>query len=104
MNTAQVLSYAAQHNIHLATNKGKLILEAPDSALTEEFLESAKQHKPELIRVLSDNRWNPELAAEGYQWCLDCQHLDGLNCTHSDNPFRSQQPQVPRKCRWYEDE
>ena len=47
-------------------------------------------------------RWNPELASEGYVWCLDCQHWGGTACTHTDNPFRNQQPLTPRKCRWYE--
>jgi len=50
MNTAQdILSYAAQHNIHLAASLGKLILEAPDNVLTDDFLSSAKQHKPEIL-------------------------------------------------------
>lgn len=47
-------------------------------------------------------RWNPELTAKGYVWCLDCQHWCGNACTHTDNPFRNQQPLTPRKCRWYE--
>ena len=46
-------------------------------------------------------RWNPEYATQGYVWCLNCQHLDKV-CTHSDNPFRKQCIQVPRKCQWYE--
>ena len=54
MNTAHdVLQYAQQHNIHLAANNGKLILEAPDNVLTDEFLKSAKAHKVELLETLS---------------------------------------------------
>ena len=46
-------------------------------------------------------RWNPELAEQGYQWCLDCQHWLEISCSHPENPFRHQQPLAPRKCRWY---
>ena len=50
------------------------------------------------------DRWNPELASEGYVWCLDCQHFNGVNCNHIDNPFHTveKQPLVPRKCQWFE--
>jgi len=48
------------------------------------------------------DRWSPKLSTEGYVWCLDCQHWGGTACTHTDNPFRNQQPSTPRKCRWYE--
>ena len=49
-------------------------------------------------------RWDPELAVEGYVWCLDCQHFNGVNCDHTDNPFHTVNkcPQAPRKCQWYE--
>jgi len=49
-------------------------------------------------------RWNPELAADGYVWCQDCQHFNSVNCNHPDNPFRTveKQPAVPRLCQWYE--
>ena len=49
-------------------------------------------------------RWNPELASEGYVWCLDCQHFNGVNCNHIDNPFHTveKQPLAPRKCQWFE--
>lgn len=47
-------------------------------------------------------RWNPELAKEGYVWCLDCQYFNNVNCNHPDNPFRSQGAQAPRKCHWYD--
>lgn len=47
-------------------------------------------------------RWNPELAKDGYVWCFDCKFWDNKSCAHPDNPFRSQCPQAPRKCHWYE--
>jgi len=49
-------------------------------------------------------RWNPELASEGYVWCLDCQHFNEVNCDHTDNPFHTiiKCSQAPRKCQWYE--
>jgi len=56
-------------------------------------------HFPE---ISGDDRWNPELAAQGYHWCYDCRYFD-QTCTHPDNPFRKQCPQAPRKCQWYED-
>ena len=50
-------------------------------------------------------RWNPELAAQDYVWCLDCKHFDSVKCNHADNPFHTieKQPAAPRKCQWYED-
>ena len=56
-------------------------------------------------QVTSDSdRWDPELATEGYVWCLDCQHFNGVNCNHTDNPFHTvtKCPKAPRKCQWYE--
>jgi hypothetical protein len=46
-------------------------------------------------------RWDPELASEGYVWCLDCRHWGGTVCGHRKNPHRNQQPLAPRKCEWY---
>ena len=106
MNTARdIISYAEQHDIHISTNEGQLILNAPKEALTDDFLESAKQYKSALIKELSDGRWNPELVIEDYVWCLDCQHFNGVNCNHTDNPFHTvtKCPQAPRKCQWYEE-
>ena len=54
-------------------------------------------------RVKTDNRWYPEIATEGYVWCLDCTHWNGQTCVHTDNPFRKQQPLAPRKCQWYQE-
>ena len=50
-----------------------------------------------------DDRWDPEFASEGYVWCLDCQHFNGVNCDHTDNPFHTvtKCPQAPRKCQWF---
>ena len=50
------------------------------------------------------DRWNPELAAVGYVWCIDCQYFNGVNCDHTDNPFRTitKCKEAPRLCRWYE--
>ena len=49
-------------------------------------------------------RWDPELATQGYVWCIDCQYFNGVNCNHTDNPFNTvtKCPQVARFCRWYE--
>ncbi len=104
MNTAaDILSYAHTHDINLIADDGQLKIDAPEAALTDEFLVSAKQHKSEILEVLTrEDRWDPELAAKGYVWCLDCQHWGGTACTHTDNPFRNQQPSTPRRCRWYE--
>lgn len=106
MNTAtDILAYAKTHDISLIAEDGLLKIDAPKTALTNEFLESAKQHKSEILEVLTkEDRWNPELAKEGYVWCLDCQYFNGVNCDHPDNPFRtvSKCPQAPRKCHWYE--
>ena len=57
-----------------------------------------------LHTISKPERWNPELASEGYVWCLDCQHFNGVNCNHTGNPFHTveKQPLVPRKCQWFE--
>ena len=52
MNTAQILSYAQSHNISLIAENGQLKIDAPKAALTDDFLETAKQHKAELLEVL----------------------------------------------------
>ena len=104
MNTAiDVLNYAKTHDINIIAEGGLLKIDAPEKALTDEFLESAKQHKQEIIRALSE-RWNPELAREGYHWCFDCLHWNG-KCTSLENPYHAVEkcPQAPRFCRWYKD-
>ena len=59
---------------------------------------------PVVFEEKTVDRWNPELADEGYVWCLDCKHFDNVNCHHTDNPFHTieKQPLAPRKCQWYE--
>ena len=107
MNTAiDVLDYAKTHDISLVAEGEQLKIDAPEKALTDEFLESAKLHKSEILGVLTkEDRWDPELAAKGYVWCIDCKHFNDANCTHTDNPFRTvtKCPQAPRKCHWYEE-
>jgi len=105
MNTAiDILAYAKTHNISLKAKDGRLKINAPEKALTEEFLESAKAHKTEIITALSQERWNPELAAQGYQWCFDCKNWNGQSCTSKDNPYAKVEkcPQAARICKWYE--
>ncbi len=48
-------------------------------------------------------KYYPELSADGYVWCLDCKHLDGV-CTHPQNPHRNlgESSQFPRDCRLFE--
>ena len=47
-------------------------------------------------------RWNPELAEQGYVWCMDCQYWNNLACKHIDNPYRKKCAHAPRICKWYE--
>ncbi len=50
MNTAaEILSYAQTHDINLIAEDGQLKIDAPETALTDEFLESAKKYKPEIL-------------------------------------------------------
>jgi len=54
MNTARdILTYAESHEIQMSARDGKLVLEG---RLTDEFLESAKKHKPDLLlfTIVSD--------------------------------------------------
>ena len=106
MNTAaDIFAYAKTHDISLVAEDGQLKIDAPEKALTDDFLESAKQHKADLLEVLTkEDRWDPELSAKGYVWCIDCQYFNGVNCNHTDNPFNTvtKCPQAPRKCQWYE--
>ena len=107
MNSTQdILRYAQTHHIRLYANGGQVKIIAPKEVLTDDFLTSTKIHKFEILKVLSQlERWNPEYVQQGYVWCLDCQHFNGVNCNHTDNPFRTitKCPQAPRKCQWYED-
>ena len=54
MNTASdILSYAKTHDIRLNAEDGQLKIDAPENELTDEFLESAKQHKSEILEALT---------------------------------------------------
>jgi len=67
MNTAiDVLTYAKQHHIHLEFNGEKIVMEAARNLLTEKFISDVKEHKTELIRVLttSEPEINIGLSAE----------------------------------------
>ena len=101
-STTEILDYASKHKIDIVVDGEQIKLEAIEGEITDEFLETAKQHKSELIKELSDERWNPELAVEGYVWCMDCQYWDDLACKHIDNPYRKQCAHAPRICKWYE--
>ena len=53
MNTAaDILTYAKTHDISLNAEDGLLKIDAQEKELTDEFLESAKQHKSEILEVL----------------------------------------------------
>lgn len=104
MNTAtDILTYAKTHDISLIAEDGLLKIDAPKKELTDDFLESAKQHKSEILVALTkEYRWNHELVDQGYVWCMDCQYWNNLACKHIDNPYRKQCAHAPRICKWYE--
>ena len=57
MNTAaDIFSYAQTHDINLIAEDGQLKIDAPETALTDDFLESAKRHKSDLLlfTIVSD--------------------------------------------------
>jgi len=58
-----------------------------------------------LHTISKTEHWNPELAIEGYVWCLDCRHFNVVNCDHTDNPFHTvtKCSEAPRKCQWFTD-
>jgi len=54
MNTAaDIFSYAQTHDINLIADDGQLKIDAPETALTDEFLQLAKAHKVEILQTLS---------------------------------------------------
>jgi len=56
MNTAaDILTYAKTHDIRINAKDGQLKINAPENELTDEFLESAKQHKPDLLLLTIAN-------------------------------------------------
>ena len=62
MNTAaDIFCYAQTHDIKLIADEGQLKIDAPEKALTDEFLESAKEHKQEILKALTKE--DPELIA-----------------------------------------
>ena len=49
---AEILTYAEQHHIQIAAHDGKLTVKALDGVLTPDFLEKARQCKPDLIVIV----------------------------------------------------
>ena len=49
---ADILTYAEQHGITLLANGQQLVLEGGKGALQPEFVERARQHKPELLLMV----------------------------------------------------
>ena len=71
MNTAiDILSYAKSHDITLVAEDGKLKIDAPENELTDDFLESAKVHKTEIIAALSQEHCSPELMMRVSDACI----------------------------------
>lgn len=95
-----ILRYSMIHNIQLYAKDDWLVLNAPEDSLTNDFKEAVKQHKKAILIALCE-RWNPELDAKGYVWCINCTYWNKQACTHPDNPFRKQCAHAPRKCRWF---
>ena len=53
MNTAEILDYAAHHDIHLVANGGRLLVDAPKGVLTRKLTETLKFHKREILTALT---------------------------------------------------
>ena len=104
MDVAKALTQFGSLGINIAVKGKKLLVTGPEP-LTDEQRTYLRIHRTSILEVLlRPERWDPELASDGYVWCLDCQHFNGVNCDHTDNPFRTvtKCPQVPRKCQWFE--
>jgi len=70
MNTAaDILTYAKNHDININAEDGLLKIDAPERELTDEFLESAKQHKSEILEVLTKE--DPKLMERISDACTD---------------------------------
>ena len=54
MKVAEILDYANQNDIRLWADGSLLRVDAPRKAMTPEFQSNLKQHKPELIKQLTD--------------------------------------------------
>jgi len=65
---ADIFSYAQTHDINLIAEDGQLKIDAPETALTDEFLESAKQHKSEILEALTKE--DPVLMARVSDACV----------------------------------
>ena len=101
MNVAEALTQFESLGINI-TVKGQKLVVIGSAPLTDEQRTYLRTHRTSILEVLlRPERWDPELASDGYVWCLGCQHLDEV-CTHPENPFRQQCIQAPRKCHWYE--
>ena len=102
MDVAESLSQFDAIGINIFVNDEKLIVTSPIQ-LTNSQRSFLRTHRASILEVLGSSvLWDSEPASEGYVWCLDCQYWGRTACTHTDNPFRNQQPLTPRKCRWYE--
>lgn len=62
MTTAELLKKVTALGIHLSTNGGKLLIDAPTGAVTLELKETLAAQKPELIRLLTGK---PEPTPDG---------------------------------------
>ena len=98
------MSYLERIKTEFSENGQHKVLPKPTKAPSVSFVSSASRAFDEKTEISGDDRWNPELASEGYVWCLDCKHFDSVNCNHTDNPFHTvtKCPQAPRKCQWFE--
>ena len=71
MNTADdIITYAKTHDISIIAENGLLKIDAPENELTDEFLESAKVHKTEIIAALSQEHCSPELMMRVSDACI----------------------------------
>ena len=105
MDVAEALTQFESLGINIAVKGQKLVVIGPEP-LTDEQRTYLRIHRTSILEVLlRSRRWNPELAKEGYVWCFDCLHFNGVNCIHTDNLFHTvtKCPQAPRKCQWYEE-
>ena len=106
MDVAKALTQFGSLGINVAVKGQKLVVIGPEP-LTDEQRTYLRIHRTSILEVLlRPERWDPELASEGYVWCLDCQYFNGASCNHTDNAFRTvtKCSQAPRKCQWYEED
>ena len=93
------LSILTSRGLHAAIEGDRLTV-FPADRLDDQLRDYIRKNKPVLMQELS-GRWNAELAADGYVWCMDCAHWNGEDCTHKDNPYREHEPKCARFCKWY---